>query len=199
MQNHRNAVSFAGRLQNIGCITACNAVGSSSLYTRMNAAARLMQPLRCTATHLKISQRFLQHASNVQHTQALTRQRQRTARAPLQQHLHFLHATPRHALHNPRSTTSHPYLPYHAHTGRRGDESTARGQHAAAHDAHWHTRRKLCGHVTEGRRRFFPMPLRTWRLPLEEERRRLHEHEWPFDLRAKLCGRLQLAVGDEGK
>jgi hypothetical protein len=30
----------------------------------MNAAARLMQQLRCTATDLKISQRFLQHASN---------------------------------------------------------------------------------------------------------------------------------------
>jgi hypothetical protein len=68
------------------------------------------------------------------------------------------------------------------------------------HDAHWHTLRKLfCGHVTEGRRRFFPMPLHTWQLPLEEERHRLHELEWPLDLRAKLRGRLQLAVGDEGK
>ena len=119
MQKHRNAVSFAGRLQTIGCITACNVVGSSSLYTRMNAAARLMQPLRYTPTHLKISQRFLQHASNVQHTQALTRQMQRTARAPLQQHLHFLHETPRHTLHNPRSTASHPCCISRAHRQAR--------------------------------------------------------------------------------
>jgi hypothetical protein len=45
----------------------------------MNAAARLMQPLRCAATHLKISHRFLQHASTSQPTQALARQAQRTA------------------------------------------------------------------------------------------------------------------------
>jgi hypothetical protein len=45
----------------------------------MNAAARLMQPLRCAATHLKTSHRFLQHASNTQRTQALARQAQRTA------------------------------------------------------------------------------------------------------------------------
>ena len=40
------------------------------------------------------------------------------------------------------------------HTGRRGGQSTARGRHAAAHDEHWHTRRKLRQHVAEGRRRF---------------------------------------------
>ncbi len=45
----------------------------------MNAAARLMQPLRSAATHLKTSQHLLQHASNTQHTQALERQAQRTA------------------------------------------------------------------------------------------------------------------------
>jgi hypothetical protein len=53
--------------------------------------------------------------------------------------------------------------------------------------------------MTEGRRRFFPMPLHAWRLPREEPRRRLHELERARDLRAKLRGRLQLAVGDEGK
>jgi hypothetical protein len=53
--------------------------------------------------------------------------------------------------------------------------------------------------VTEGRRRFFPMPLHAWRLPREEPRRRLHELERAHDLRAKLLARLQLAVGDEGK
>ena len=74
---HRNAVSFFRRLPNVA--SACNAGGSSSLHTTMNAAARLMQPLRCAATHLKTSHRFLQHASNTQRTQALARQAQRTA------------------------------------------------------------------------------------------------------------------------
>ena len=77
MAKHRNAVSVFCRLHNAA--SACNAGGSSSLHTRMNAAARLMQPLRCAATHLKTSNRFLQHASNTQRTQALVRQARRTA------------------------------------------------------------------------------------------------------------------------
>ncbi len=64
MANHRNAVSFLRRAHNV--VSACNTGGSSSLHTRMNAAARLMQSLRCAARHLKISHRFLQHASNIQ-------------------------------------------------------------------------------------------------------------------------------------
>ena len=60
MAKNRNAVSDSCRVQNVA--SACNAGGSSSLHT-INAAARLMQRLRCTATDLKISQRFLQHAS----------------------------------------------------------------------------------------------------------------------------------------
>jgi hypothetical protein len=56
------AVSVCFRVQNAP--TACNAGGSSSLHTRMNAAARLMQLLRCAARHLKTSQCFLQHASH---------------------------------------------------------------------------------------------------------------------------------------
>ena len=77
MAKHRNAVSVCCRVKDVA--SACNAGGSSSLHTRMNAAARLMQPLRCAATHLKTSNRFLQHASNTQRTQALARQAQRTA------------------------------------------------------------------------------------------------------------------------
>ena len=77
MAKHRNAVSVFCRPKDAAA--ACNAGGSSSLHTRMNAAARLMQPLRCAATHLKTSNRFLQHASNTQRTQALARQAQRTA------------------------------------------------------------------------------------------------------------------------
>ena len=77
MAKHQNAVSVCCRLQNVA--STCNAGGSSSLHTRMNAAARFTQPLRCAATHLKTSHRFLKHASNAQHTQALARQAQRTA------------------------------------------------------------------------------------------------------------------------
>ena len=66
MAKHRNAVPVFCRLHNIA--SACNAGGSSSLHTRMNAAARVMRQLRCAAaTHLKIIQRLLQHASNTQH------------------------------------------------------------------------------------------------------------------------------------
>ena len=78
-------------------------------------------------------------------------------------------------------------------------KSTARGRHAAAHDAQWHTRRKLREHVTEGRRWFFPLPLHSRRLPRAEPRCRLHELERVHNWRAKLRGRLQCAVGDEGK
>ncbi len=74
MAKHRSVVSVICRPQNVE--PACNAGGSSSLRTTMNAAARLMQPLRCAAAHLETSQRLLQHASN---TQALARQAQRTA------------------------------------------------------------------------------------------------------------------------
>ncbi len=45
---HRSAVSVFCRFQNFA--SACNAGGSSSLHTRMNATARLMQQLRCTAS-----------------------------------------------------------------------------------------------------------------------------------------------------
>ncbi len=76
MTKHQSAISVHCRLPNVAC--ACNA-GGSSLHTRMNAAARLMQPLRCAATHLKISHRFLQHALNTPRTQELARQAQRTA------------------------------------------------------------------------------------------------------------------------
>ena len=62
MAKHRNAVSVFGRLPNVA--SACNAGGSSSLHTRMNAAARLMQPLRCAAPQNQ--QPF--PASRVKHT-----------------------------------------------------------------------------------------------------------------------------------
>jgi hypothetical protein len=47
MAKHRNDVAVLCRVQNVA--SACNAGGSSSLYTRMNAAAHLMQPLRSNA------------------------------------------------------------------------------------------------------------------------------------------------------
>ena len=123
-----------------------------------------------------------------------------TARAPLQPHLHFLHATPNHTLHHrPFPEISRPVE--HVHTSRRWDQSTARSRHASEHYAHWHTRGKLGEHVTEGQRRFLmvPTPLDAWQLPREEPRRGLHELERALDLRAKLRGRQEIAVDDEGK
>jgi hypothetical protein len=79
MAKHRNSVSFFCRRDQNAARDTCNAGGGSSLHTRMNAAARLMQPPRHAATHLKTSNRFLQHASNTQRTQALARQAQCTA------------------------------------------------------------------------------------------------------------------------
>ncbi len=80
MAKHRSAVSVFCRLQNVG--SACNAGGSSSLHTRMNAAARLIQPLRCAATDLTIIQRFLQHALNIKRTSTgKTSVENKTARA----------------------------------------------------------------------------------------------------------------------
>ncbi len=183
MTKHRNAVSVFCRVQNVA--SACNAGGSSSLHT-MNAAARLMQPLRCTATHLKTSQCLLQHVSNTQRTQALARQ--------AQSHLHSAHATPRHTLHYPRSPA--PRRPvHHVHTGRRGDQSTARGRHAGEHDATSPigTQRRFRGNGTEGRQRLLPTVMR------KKPRLAFDELERALDLRAKLLGRLQLAADDEGK
>jgi hypothetical protein len=123
-----------------------------------------------------------------------------TARAPLQPHLNSPYTTPRHTLHYPRSPAPHR-LAEHVHTGRRGGQSTARDRHAAKHEAHWHTRGKLREHEIDGEGRwcFLPMPLHAWRSLREEPRRRLHELERTLDLRAKLRGRLQFAVGDESK
>jgi hypothetical protein len=45
MAKHRSAVSTTNRVLNADC--TYGGVGSSSLHTRMNAVARLMQPLRC--------------------------------------------------------------------------------------------------------------------------------------------------------
>jgi hypothetical protein len=121
-----------------------------------------------------------------------------TARAPLQQHLHSPHATPRHTIYDPPSPA--PRRPvHHVHTGGSGGQSTACGSHAAAHDAHWHTRRKLRQHVTEGRRRFFSITLHASRLPRKKTHCSLRELESTLDLRAKLHGRQQFAVGNEGK
>jgi hypothetical protein len=198
MAKHRNAVFFPCRLQNVG--SACNAGGSSSLHTRIkrysahDAAAAMRsdapqnQPA-FAAAHVKYREDASSGTTSAAHS---------TARAPLQPHLYSPHLTPRHTLHYPPSTA--PCRPVdHVHTGRRGGQSTARGRHAAAHDAHWHTRRQLREHVAEGQRRFFQMPLHAGRLSREEPRRRLYELDQALDVSVKLLGRLQLAVGDEGE
>ena len=76
MAKHRNTESVHCRFQNVA--SACNEGGSSSLHTKMNAAARLMQPLQCSETDLKTSQCFLQHASITQRTAQHARRCSRT-------------------------------------------------------------------------------------------------------------------------
>jgi hypothetical protein len=156
MAKHRNAVSDACRGINVA--STCNAGGSSSLHTRLNAAARFMQPLKCEAPNLKTSQRFLQHASNTQHTQALARQAHRsTTRAPLQPHLHFLHAAPCHTLHHHLSPA--PRHAGHVRIGRRGGQSLARERDTGDHEAHSPTRRTFRDNAAEGRQRWLPTVL----------------------------------------
>jgi hypothetical protein len=198
MAKHRSAVSCSCRLHNV--TSACKAGGSSSLHTRMNATARMMQTLRCRATDLKTSQRFLQHASNTHRTQALARQAQRTAqRAPLQPHLHSLYATTRHTLHHHLSPVPQPVG--HVHIGRRSGQSLARDRNTAEHEAHSSTvtRRIFHENGAEGRQRFLPTVFPAWRSLRKKSRLGIDELEEALDLRAKLRGRPQLAVGDEGK
>jgi hypothetical protein len=196
MAKHRSAVSVFSRLQNVA--SACNAGGSSSLHTRINAAARFMKPLRCAATHLKTSTRFLQHAfpaARVKHTEqtstGTTSAAHSTARAPLQPHLYFLHATPRRTLHHHLNPA--PRHEGHVHIGRRGGQSLARERHAGEHEAHSPTRRTFRDNAAEGRQRLLPTLMRKKPLLAFDELERVH------DWCEKLLGRQQYAVGVEGK
>ena len=130
MAKHRYAVSVLYRIQN--ATTACNAGGSSSLHKRMNAAAAAMRN-NVTQNQPPIPAARVIHTAHASTSTASAAHS--TPREPLQQHLHFLHATPRHTLHDPRSPA--PRRPvHHVHTGRRGGQTTACDRHAAAHDAH---------------------------------------------------------------
>jgi hypothetical protein len=75
----------------------------------------------------------------------------------------------------------------------------ARERHTAEHDAHSPTRRTFSDNGAEGRQRLLPTVLAAWRSQSQKSRLGHHELEWTRDLRAKMRGRLQLAVGDEGK
>ncbi len=115
-----------------------------------------------------------------------------TARALLQPHLHFFHATPRHTLHHHLGPAT-PLAVLHVHIGRRSGQSLAREHHAAEHDAHSPTRRTLINNGAKGRQRLLPKAM------LKKPLLVLDEHERTLDLRAKLRGQLQYAVNDEGK
>ena len=199
MKKNRSAVSLLCHVPNPFGF-ARNAGGSSSLHTRMNCGARLMQPLRCAATNLKTSNRFLHHA-RVKHTArastGTTSAAHSTSRAPLQQHLHFLHATPRHTLHHHLSPA--PRHEGHVHIGRRSSQSLARERHTGEHEAHSPTRTTWNKNGSEGRQRLLPTVLPAWRSLSETTHCHVHELKRALDLRAKLCRRLQLAIGDDGK
>jgi hypothetical protein len=114
-----------------------------------------------------------------------------TARAPLQPHLHFLHATPRHTLHHHLSPA--PRHVHHVHIGTLSDQSQARERHKEQHEAHSTTRTILRENGAEGRQRGLP----TAQLLRKQPRLGLEELEQAHEWRAKLRGRLQLAVDDE--
>ena len=116
-----------------------------------------------------------------------------TARAPLQQHLHFLHATPRHTLHHHLSPA--PRHVGHVHIGRRSDQSLARERHAGEHAAQSPARGIFRDNRGEGRQLWLPTVMRKKPLVVLEKL----ELAGYDDLTAKLRGRLQYAVGNEGK
>ena len=134
-------------------------------------------------------------AARVKHTAhastGTTRAAHSAARAQLQQHLHFLHATPRHTLHHHLSPA--PRHVGHVRIGRRSGQSLARERHTGEHEAHSPTRRTFRDNAAEGRLRWLPTVISKKTL-LEVE-----ELERALDVSVNLLGRLQYAVGDEGK
>ncbi len=153
---------------------------------RSNKAPQNQQA--CPAARVK----HTTHASN-----GTTSAAHSTSRAPLQPHLNSPHATPRHTLHNHLSPSPRPVR--HVHIGRRSGQSLARGRHTVEHKAHWHQWRTVREVGAGGRQRFLPTVLPAWRSLRKQPRLDLDELEQALDLRAKFLGRLQLAVGDEGK
>jgi hypothetical protein len=81
----------------------------------------------------------------------------------------------------------------HVHIGRRSDHSMASERHTGEHDAHSPTRRTLRDNAGEGRQRLLPTVMRKNPLVVFDELERAH------DVSAKLLGRLQYSIGDEGK
>jgi hypothetical protein len=192
MAKHRSAVSVFCRVHNVGSV--CNAGGGSILHTRMNAAARLMQiredgPENWPAfpeARVKHTARASSGATSAAHS---------TAHAPLQPHLHFLHATPRHTLHYPRSPAPRPV----GHVGRRGGQSLARERHTGENEAHSPTRRTFSDNAAEGWQLLMPTVLPAWRSLRKKTRLCIDETERTHDLRAKLRWRQQFAAGEEGR
>jgi hypothetical protein len=87
----------------------------------------------------------------------------------------------------------------HVRIGRRSGQSLARERHTRENEAHSPTRRIFHENGGEWRQRLQPTVLPALRSLREKQQRGLDEFEHTHDLRAKLRGRLQFAVGDEGK
>ena len=85
------------------------------------------------------------------------------------------------------------------HTGRRSGQSLARNRHTSGHEAQLHARRIFRKNGVEGRQSFLPQVLAARRSMRKKTRLGLDELERALDLRAKLRGRQQLVVNDEGK
>jgi hypothetical protein len=114
------------------------------------------------------------------------RSAQHSTQRRVQPHLHFFRATPRHTLHHHLSPA--PRHVRHVHIGRRSGQSLARERHTGEHEAQSPTRRTFRDNATEGQAAL-PKVMRKKPLLAFDELERAH------DLRAKLLGRRQLAIG----
>ncbi len=85
------------------------------------------------------------------------------------------------------------------HIGWRSGQSLARDGHTAEHEAHSDTWKTFREDGADERQRFLLMVLAARRSLRKKPRLGLQELERTHDLRVKLRGRLQIAVGDEGK
>jgi hypothetical protein len=134
--------------------------------------------------------------SRVRHT---SHENTGTTRVQLRPYLHSAHVTPRHALHHTLGPA--PCRPAgHVHISRCSGQSLTGFRHTAEHDAHWHTRRIICGNGDDGWQRLVPMALVAWRRSIrKEDRCSLRELERASDLRALLRGWQRIAISAEEK
>jgi hypothetical protein len=186
MAKHRSAVSDLYWPENVG--SACN----SSLHKNerrcaLDAAAGMQS--NAPQNQLALAAERVKHTA--QASTGTTSAAHSTARAPLQPHLHFLHATPRHTLHH--HLNPDPWHAGHVHIGRRKGKSLAHERRTGQHETHSPTRRTFRDYGAKGRQRSLPTVM------LKKPLLAFDDIDRALDLRAKLLWRRQLVdVGVNG-